>query len=681
VAQQARSNAPVAPPPFRYDIQGLRAVAVVLVVLFHAEVGPRAGFLGVDIFFVISGFVIGQRLFGELASTGGIRLRTFYARRVRRLLPAMALFTVVTAVGTVLLLSPFGPQQFALTTGLAATVLVANIHLYRHTGYFDGSAELNPYLHTWSLSVEEQFYLALPAFLGLVWFLTNRSARRASDGRRSVTTVATAALVAVSLVSLALSWTLTAGWATFGAEAPERLAFFAMPTRIWEFAAGVLLAIHWRRLIPLPAPARAAAGGLGLLAVIAASVLLDPLAPHPAGWAVVTVIGTVLVIATGGSSSPLDRMLTWKPLVAIGDLSYGWYLWHWPAIVFARVLWPETPFALPAAALVSIVPTVLSYRLVERRFRYGQRWVGRPTVVVAASCIVVPLVLLGGLRWSSQDHWGLAEPEGWNDRPPGLDRQCLLINRDFLNPWSEDRCSWSPTSPTGDVLVLGDENSDNVTPAVIRVADALNLRTLQRSRVGCPLLAGRAPVHYERCAEWQDAALEMIEQYRPAAVVIANQSPQYTTSPASDTALATSDGDRPRGPEQAVEDWEAALDRLLVWLGERGVPAVVVAAVPEYDHFPRTRLSPLNPNPRIPTLDRSGVERHRAAVLAAERSTVDRHDHAVLVDPVPVLCREVCAPIRDGQWLHLGPASLTNAGSHLLEEEIGRALRSVTGQE
>src|SRR5690606_5645755 len=139
-------------------------------------------FLGVDVFFVISGFVIGRRLDAERARTGSVRLRSFYARRVRRLLPAMAVVLIVTAVLTSLVLSPFGPQQLAFGTAASAAVFGANVHLYRHTGYFDTSAETNPFLHTWSLSVEEQLYLVLPALVVLVW---RAGARRGTgEGRR-----------------------------------------------------------------------------------------------------------------------------------------------------------------------------------------------------------------------------------------------------------------------------------------------------------------------------------------------------------------------------------------------------------------------------------------------------------------------------------------------------------------
>jgi peptidoglycan/LPS O-acetylase OafA/YrhL len=655
---------------YRPDIQGLRGIAVLLVVLFHAGVGPRAGFLGVDVFFVISGVVIGQRLFDELSGTGTIRLRSFYGRRVRRLLPAMALFTVVTAVGTALVLSPFGPQQFALRTGAAATVLIGNVHLYRHTGYFDGSAERNPFLHTWSLSVEEQFYLVLPAVLALVWVVGRRVVPRRSQ--RSVT-AAVVALVAVW--SFGLAWVLTAGSATFGAEAPERLAFFAMPARIWEFAAGVLLALGLRSWRRPPVLTAAVLGAGGLLAVLVASVVLDPDAPHPAGWALVTVAGTTALIGAGGHGSPVDRLLSSRPLVWLGDVSYGWYLWHWPLIVFARLRWPDSTTALVVAAVVSLIPTVLSYRFVERPIRFEPRWVGGRTVALAAGCVLVPLVVVGSLNWGASGRWGLEEPAGWYDNPPGFDAGCHLINRDAVNTPPGEDCRFGPADAPGTVMVVGDQSADGLTPAIVEAAGSAGLATLQWSRAGCPFLDGRAPLHYERCAEWQAQVRQVIDAEEPVLVVIANQSVDYT----DDLVFTVPDGPQ-RSGASAVDSYRDGLAAALDELAEAGVPVVVVSAVPDFgDRFPRGRLSVLDPEPAVPELAVTEVDRWRAEALRVEREVTGAHDRLELVDPVPVLCSAVCTPVRDGEWLYLGPVNLTNAGSRLLTDELERVIAGLLG--
>ncbi|MCZ7629309.1 MAG: acyltransferase [Microthrixaceae bacterium] len=397
----------------RRDIQGLRGVAVLLVVAFHARIGPRGGFVGVDVFLVISGFVIGRGLIDERIRTGTVRLRSFYARRVRRLLPAMAVFTVTTAIVGALVLSPFGDQQRVLSTGMAATVFLANVQLYRTTGYFDGSADRNPFLHTWSLSLEEQFYALLPLALMFTWWLA-----RCRGDRRNPTTnrpfgareVALVAVVGLGAMSLVLSILLTSGLVGFALEAPQRLVFFSMPTRIWQFSAGVVLAVTG---LPSGRVGTRTAGivGLGaLMALLGVAVVVDPLAPHMSLWTVLVVAAAVVVIMTATPDGPGTRLLSSPPLVWVGDRSYGWYLWHWPFVVFAGVLWPDRPGVLVLAAVVSLAPTELSYRFVERRFRFGAQWVGPRTVGLAAVCILVPLLVLVDFAWPPTGAWGSRSP-------------------------------------------------------------------------------------------------------------------------------------------------------------------------------------------------------------------------------------------------------------------------------
>lgn len=667
-------------PAHRLDIQGLRGVAVLLVVLFHAGIGPRAGFVGVDVFFVISGFVIGRRLAEELDETDTVGLGAFYGRRIRRLLPAMAIFTVVTAIATAAVLSPFGPQQFSLRTGAAATVFAANVHLYRHTGYFDGAADMNPFLHTWSLSVEEQFFLVLPAMLAGIWWL----ARRVTPGRsmRAVTTAAVATLTAASLV---VCWLLTSDRASFGLEAPERVAFFAMPTRIWQFGAGVLMALSWERIVRLGARhvlAAAAVGVCGLLSVLIAATLLDPLAAHPGRWAMVVVAGTCGVLGTGVRGSPAARVLSIRPLVALGDVSYGWYLWHWPMIVFAGVLWPNDSTVIVVVAAAALVPAVLSHRFVERPIMRGSGWSARRTASLGLLCIVAPLVVIGALLWGSSAGWGLDEPMGWYDYPPSDGTACHIVNRAAVNVFPGDDCVFggSPAGvhvggadlTNGDVvMVLGDESANSATTAVVDAATSTGMETMHWSRSGCPFLIGAVPVSYPKCAEWQRAALRLVAQSQPALVVIANQAPNYTSSTDGPTVLAAEDGSRPASPGAAVEAWRRGLDRTLDQLDKMQIPAIVVGAIPDFeDDFPRTRISPLNPSPKIPELDTAEVQRTGAAALSVERSVVDQHPNVRLLDPIPRLCSTVCRPVEQGSWSYLRADELTNSGSRKLGEPV-----------
>jgi peptidoglycan/LPS O-acetylase OafA/YrhL len=661
----------------RADIQGLRAVAVLLVVAFHTGVGPSGGFIGVDVFFVVSGFVIGGRLIREAERTGSVSLRSFMARRVRRILPAMAVCTVVVALASVVLLSPFGPaqsapQQFALRTGAAASVFLANVDLYRHTGYFDGSAERNPFLHTWSLSVEEQFFLLLPLLLLVV----GRIAGNRREGRR--VRAVTGAVAAISAASLLLAAVLVSQGPGSWVEAPARLAFFAMPTRLWEFGAGLLLAHLVTRIHPLRSSVAGPLAGAGLLALLVTAWRLDPRSTDPLGWLVLVVMATSAVLAAGTAASPVRSVLSWGGLTRLGDVSYGWYLWHWPLIVFAGALAPGNVGAVLAVAVVSLVPAVVSYRYLEQPLRTGVTWRGSRTVWLGVGSVLVPFALCVSLLYGANRGWGMSEPADWYLYPPSQGTNCHLINQDARNTLDEEECSFGPAGRAGTVVVVGDATANSITPAVVAAAGSLDLRTVQWTRAGCPFVLGVVPTGYRRCEEWQSMVAARIAALEPDLVVVANQSVDYLDgAPLTDSASG-----RPPDPSGELALWQRGLERTVDELHGAGAPVLVVGSVPDFGSaFPRERINLLDPEPTVPRLARSTVERERAEVADAEAAAVADDGDAELLDPVPPLCGpRWCRPIVDGRWTYLGPADLTTEGSALLEPGVLRALRTLTGR-
>ncbi len=359
---------PPAPADYRPDIQGLRGIAVLLVVVFHTTATLPGGFVGVDVFFVISGFVIAGVLTRELDATGRISFPQFYSRRARRLLPALAAMSTLTLLMSVAILSPDGTQQAAAKTGAAASLSIANLQLYLGGDqYFATSADLNPFLHTWSLSVEEQFYLVLPALVaGVGWI-----AARRRFGRPDV--VLGAAVFVGSAASLALSIALTAGLGPM--QDPTKFSFYSPLTRAWEFGVGVLIALLGTRFRAGPrwGVAMAAGGAVGLAA---AAVFFGEGTPFPGYWAALPVFSTSLLILGGQFSSRVGRVVGWRPLVSVGDLAYSWYLWHWPLIVFARFTWPRSAGVLVAAAVLALVPAMLSFAWVEQPLRRRTSFTG-----------------------------------------------------------------------------------------------------------------------------------------------------------------------------------------------------------------------------------------------------------------------------------------------------------------
>jgi peptidoglycan/LPS O-acetylase OafA/YrhL len=371
-------------PEFRGDIEGLRAVAIALVLLYHAQIpGFEGGYVGVDVFFVLSGFLITGILLRERQSRGTISLPGFYARRARRILPAAALVLSATVCASALLLPPLAFPDTARDAASAA-VYVCNIRFgFQATDYLASQQAASPILHYWSLAVEEQFYLFWPAVVLLVCRGSGAIGRR----------IGLTALV-VSLVSL-----VGCVWLT-GVNAPW--AFFLLPTRAWELGIGAMLATSGRWLDRLPNGFAAAAAWAGLAAVAASGVVLNDATPFPGTAALMPTIGTALVVAGGFRPSPFGpgRLLATALPRYVGRISYSLYLWHWPLLVIpaAAAMAPLPLHERVALVGVAFVLAAISQRYVEDPIRHG-RFVGTRTApslaMAGALSVTVALSSLG----------------------------------------------------------------------------------------------------------------------------------------------------------------------------------------------------------------------------------------------------------------------------------------------
>jgi peptidoglycan/LPS O-acetylase OafA/YrhL len=364
------------------------------VVAFHAGLPVSGGFVGVDVFFVISGFVITQMLLREHDLTGTIRLAAFYVRRFKRLMPALAVMVVATIVMSGLVLSPLGPQEHVAKTGIGAMLLVANVVIVRTTGgYFDAPAETNPLLHTWTLSVEEQFYIAFPLILILGWFVVRRF------GRHRWTPAALTAVVTVC--SFALAVLGTSG--RLEQPVPPIFGFYSPLTRAWEFGVGALLALAGTRM--RVRSRLLAVGCAGVAALVASLFVIDGSTPFPGLWTLLPVGATLLLLVAGsGQSNVVSRALAARPMVEVGDRSYSIYLWHWPFIVLAKALWPTTPHVALFAALASFAPALASYKWIEQPIRNLQG-LTKPQLARLVGVVVVPPVLIATAMGELGSHY------------------------------------------------------------------------------------------------------------------------------------------------------------------------------------------------------------------------------------------------------------------------------------
>ena len=660
----------------RADIQGLRAVAVLLVVLFHAGLPIDGGFIGVDVFFVISGFVITSLLLRELDRTGTLSFAAFYARRVRRILPALALTTVVVAVGSLGAVSePI--RATTARTGVAASLFVSNIFLYRSpNGYFDAAPTLNPLLHMWSLSVEEQFYFVFPAVLAVGALI----ARRIRPGSRWALGLV---IGAVALVSFAIGlYTTNAGPdpATFNSQ----FAFYMAPARAWEFAVGALLGVGAIRLARIPRTTAIGFGIIGAALVGIGAFTIDGTTPFPGTAALLPVVGTALLLAAGtATTAGVSGLLGIRPMIWIGDRSYSWYLWHWPIIVFAAALWPGNDRIKLIAAAASLLPAWLSYRWIERPIHTNARWQGRRAFALASACIVVPIVACVALLRAplpaadaATQSFLTASRTHHADKVRGCNRGLPVSDQPA-------RCTWGVANPKGSIVLLGDSNAGQFTEPVARAANRLGYNFSVATFPTCPFvdLNVRAPkLRTSECRRFVTTTVDELVADPPALVVLASSTPIYLSTDTV-TFANPATGTVSSSTAEKSAAWNGGLERVLGQLGRGGIPTLVVHTIPQWLEWDSRDCAVvrvyLSPESCGASQTRGAVAEFRQAALTAEERAVRAVPSSSEIDFVTQLCSATtCSTNRGNVWTYRDGRHLSVRGSLGLTDEFALALRS-----
>lgn len=549
---------------FRRDIEGMRAVAVLLVVLYHAKVPLfSGGYVGVDVFYVISGFVVTTVLLREYANTGSISILGFYARRARRLLPAAVLVLIATLVAAWWWL-PLQLQWIA-TQAIASAAYCVNFLLARNSvDYLDSMRRESPLEHYWSLAVEEQFYLCWPLLLIALLVAARRmsAARHRAGGR----TVLLAVVGAVAVLSFALGVWLTStapGWAYFGS-----------PARAWELLVGALLALGLGTVRRLDARVATALTWIGLAAVLAAALMFDGTTRFPGYAALLPVAGAAAVIAGGcvAHRRGAGGLLAVAPLQWIGRLSYSWYLWHWPFLVIGTTLLGGTGSSWQRLALVvgALAAAVVTYRLVEDPLRRARALRGRPwpTVGLAATASVVvvavavsavllrptvagpgsPVDTAGVLAASADVERDLARlvaasattaavpanldpplPQVTADIPTVFQDGCVVLR--IPDTTTDHPCVYGDPTASRTMVLLGDSHAGSWFPALRELATVRGWRLIVMVKGFCSAASVRFHLNsvnrpYDECVQWRDRALERIGELRPELVI--TSSTNYT---------------------------------------------------------------------------------------------------------------------------------------------------------
>ena len=647
---------------FRADVEGLRAVAIAIVVLAHADVGVGAGgYVGVDVFFVISGFLITQLLVGELDRSGRVSVGRFYARRVKRLMPQVLTVIGAVVVAASLLLSPVRAQAVAADVE-AAGAYAMNWHLSAEAvDYFASGAGDRPLDHLWSLAVEEQFYVIWPCLLlALAWV-----SRRALP----------AALAAVAAASFA--------YAVIDVRATPEAAYYSAFARAWELSLGALLAV----LPALRMPRGAAWLGLGAIAAATATFGADTPFPGPA--ALVPTLGAAAVIAGGGIAPP--RALTLRPVRWVGRVSYAWYVWHWPVLVFAdAALGPLSAWGRAIAALVSLAPAWVTYRWIEEPLRRSAVHVRRPRLTLAAG-VAGPALAVGlgiGLSASLSSPPALAAadavgaPALLHERAPQASARRLRPRpldadadrgRSFYDGCLVDKpatqsppCAYGDRSSRTTVVLLGDSHAMQWFPALAPIARR-RWRLVQLTKSGCPPQAvhvalPRSLRGYPVCDTWREYALRRIERVEHPAMVVVSASVNYTVI----------DGGRPLGRDASTRALVAGYARTLARLRAAAGRVVVLTDPPRppFD-IPSCVSAAMRALRRCAFARGPAVQRARAT-----REAVDRLPGVRVVDAANRFClARLCPAVIGNVIVYRNTGHITASYMRTLSPWLARRLR------
>jgi peptidoglycan/LPS O-acetylase OafA/YrhL len=422
----------------RREIDGLRAIAVVLVILFHAGVEIiSGGFIGVDIFFVISGYLITSIISREV-SNGTFTLRKFYERRVRRILPALILVTLASSIAAWFILPPSHMEEFSKSL-LSVFSISSNVFFWSESNYFDTASELKPLLHTWSLSVEEQFYLVYPLL-----FLLPGIQRRI-----------------FSYYAIIILLTLSFLFAIIVSQYSSLAAFYLLPTRAWELLLGATIALYFSKptAIQKNRIINEMGGAIGFSLLVAAAFLVDESWSFPV-YGILPALGAALVIIFSHQGTLVGKLLSSKPLVGVGLISYSAYLWHQPLFAFARVLSVQqlSQSTLLALSAVTLVLAYISWHAVEQPFRNNEIIQGRRLYVFSLSGILLSVSFsVAGLASNGFEkrYAGLTFPEPWDPPVACHGAASLLKYEEPLGDCLGDSRNGNPN----DIFLLGDSHA------------------------------------------------------------------------------------------------------------------------------------------------------------------------------------------------------------------------------
>ena len=665
---------------YRADIQGLRAVAVLFVLLFHFETRLKGGYLGVDMFFVISGFVIASSTLREVDRTDQFSWGAFLHRRIRRLLPGIALVAIATAAASQFLLSPFGPQKEAAKMLLSAASYTSNFVLMPQS-YFSLDPKANPLLHLWSLAVEEQFYFIWP--IAIIVFVGLRKRLHVHVFRATVWTAALAVVLASSwlflMCSIHGSHVNDYRWFKPLIQrniTPEHFAFYSPFTRAWEFVAGVVVALLLRQKIVasvLKAGSLLACSGAGLVLFGVAWASKYPEIQHEANWSTNTsatlavTIGTALWIFGGSKDKYLRQLLTIRPLVLIGDCSYSVYLLHWPIWVLLITSFKQTNNVIALAFALSLSLGWLQFRFVEEPIRSRKSLSSTKTLHFVGAFGSVAIVGFAVMSYTTPMiamHLAGKKPDEISMHI--IEKPCLSERFELESAHS---CLFSSTNSQGTAILVGDSMAKSLSDGFVQASNAQGLNGYVFSYPGCAFQLFDSPfAATNECAGWRADVLSALQQLQPKVLMIANLNSLYVEKPL---------------PDWSIEDtqliWGSEITRMLKGLSVLHTQVIIAQPPPRFAYDLRYDLSLLWPN--SVTEPRGVVVSRRETINAIEQNATTGFDFVQpIVNFTDQFCdTNICDPKIGHEFMLEDDDHLSVDGSRLVVPQLQAAIAGALG--
>ena len=623
------------------EIQGLRGVAVLLVVLFHSSDFLPGGFIGVDLFFVISGFVITKLLKREIESDQPKMVQRFFLGRFYRLLPATSVVVLVTLVLSTLVLSPIDSIQNVTAVSRYASLFFGNFGLLQSGGYFYSS---NPLEHLWSLGVEAQFYIVYPFVFFFFYRFSGRFKRTAL--------VFTCMVLSMVLASLF--------FATFGARlfsqvfeiSARDFSFYMMPSRSWEFLLGTLVAVVPNDKIVQKSIIKLSALLVSVVTFAISSIYFDMQDSFPSYFALLPATASAVIICMYNQSMAVSAILRSRLLVLIGNVSFSWYLWHWPLIVFSEALFPNIRHIALFASFVSLGPACLSYFFIEKKYRCNKLQGLKPTIVFALCLIILPIsvsLVIDGFRERLINH--IADASALDDNRFSVVNQCQHI----LNLES-DKCFLKSPGSRRRVVLFGDSHASSASDGAIAAARVAGFDIGVVSFDGCPPFPVSGTIG--GCADPRSVYEQTLTAMEPDTVVLVNSLEhylQYDESKREHSAYIV-----------------GSLSEYVKSLVSNDIRVVVLLQVPNMKIGGQVSIV----RPRLSTSTSSLKDQEtRFDLLKQLRMKIGSDPMVTIVETDEIFCKkDLCFPRSNGELLYRDQSHLNPLGSMLLVRPLANAL-------